>query len=241
MEALILRSEPAGEADSLVTVLTRDGRRMEGFAKSARLMPSKLRAGAMPLTVSDVTFIPGRHQWHLRSAQPVLFFPNFRESREALAAVSAIAAMLAEGTTEVSDPELYADAARAFRDLHTAASVREPRALLARRAAAAFLKTLAHLGYAPVFDRCTSCSMTETLTALSPSAGGILCGPCASENPESRTLSPEGTSTLKARAIPRSGGDVRELLRFLSAFSALHLPGADAAVHSAVMLFTSGA
>ncbi|MBI4134451.1 MAG: recombination protein O N-terminal domain-containing protein, partial [Candidatus Terrybacteria bacterium] len=41
MEALVLRGDGVGEADISVTLLTREGRRVEGFARSARQPSSR--------------------------------------------------------------------------------------------------------------------------------------------------------------------------------------------------------
>lgn len=243
MECLVLRNTTTGEADITVTVLTREGRKVEAVAKSARAMPSRMRAGLLPFSVSDVTLVAGRHNWIVRSAYPVMTFPAFRKFLPVLSGLTAVAACLVEGTVDAADPRLYTEATKILRDLHTATLAREPHRMLTRRVCAALLRVFGLLGFAPLFDRCAKCSSTELTTGgfpvmlagLSASAGGAVCGPCASALPDSRTLSVAAFHDLRKRTIPKSSGDAQELLRFLAAFSAWHLSGAAMTLRWAVV------
>lgn len=222
MQCLILKREPIGERDILVTVLTRDGEVRQALARSAQQMPSKVRAGTLALSVSDCTFAPGRQQWVLRNAYLMLLFPAFSSSFPAMFFTGFWGAFFARALGSEGDRKLYMIATRALRDLHTALVGKENDLLLARRAAGAWLKGLEVFGFAPQFRQCVRCGAEgdkTVLVGLSPSAGGITCGPCMREFHDSRSLSSRAAKELALRRIPTAREDILQLLRFLALFT----------------------
>jgi recombinational DNA repair protein (RecF pathway) len=97
------------------------------------------------------------------------------------------------------------------------------------------LKTFELVGFAPTIDRCGNCGAQTMLAALSPSGGGILCGPCASTIPDSRALSPDAIEALRNRRVPFGRGDVREILRFIISFAGFHAPAARGEIRIAAL------
>ena len=222
MQCLILQREPIGERDILVTVLTRDGEVREAIARSAQQMPSKVRAGTLALSVSDCTFAPGRQQWVLRNAYPMLLFPAFSSSLPLMLFAGFWGAFFVRALGSEGDGRLYTIATRALRDLHTALVGKEGDLLLARRATGAWLKGLEVLGFAPQFRQCVRCDAQGDITplvGLSPSSGGIVCGPCLRELQDSRLLSSGAAKELALKRIPVAREDVLQLLRFLALFT----------------------
>src|SRR3989344_220941 len=70
-EGVILSKRGVGEANVLVSILTRDLGLVRGLARSARAEYSKLRYGLEPLTRARFSFVRGKHEWKLTGVEHV--------------------------------------------------------------------------------------------------------------------------------------------------------------------------
>lgn len=167
MECLVLETRVVGENDLLATLLTQDGRRISARAKGAREMHSRLRAGLLPCTVSDVKLIAGRNRWIAASATPLLTFGALQGVGPASSAAVLVTALLSRAAVELPDTRLFPEAVRLLRDINTAALIKEGDILLVRRVAAIWIKTLELLGFGPSVGqiRGLSDAGVRTLTA----------------------------------------------------------------------------
>lgn len=224
MECLILKNEPAGEADRLVTVMLSSGKRRRAIVRSASLMSSRVRAGVIPLSISDVSFVAGRRHWLLRNAVPLMTFPVFSNSFQIRSATALFAELASSEKHPEEDRELYAVLVRTLRDLHTAVLYGEGTLSLAKRTMAAWLRTLRALGLAPILDRCVNCGSTDQIIAVSVSSSGALCAPCVDSSSDRHIISSRAVAALALRRVPDGGEDVARLMRFLAYFTAWHFP-----------------
>lgn len=195
MEALILDTKPSGEADMLVRLLLRDGRRIDALARSAREMSSKLRAGLLPLTIADVGLIGGRKRWIAKSVRLQAPFFGVWKTETTQSVARLLASMLGIAIIETPDANVYPKVVRALRELHVAGLSNESQLLLRRRAAVAWIQTLGALGLEPTF-----------------------------EQSEKGALSDQAARALENRQIPQEAKDVTALLEHLSEHSMKHLP-----------------
>lgn len=100
--ALILRKDPWGEADCLVTAFTPFLGRIRLLAQGVRRHGAKLQGHLEPGFVSDISFVIGRNGYRLTTARVRASFPGIRASfgkRRALAfAIAAVDQNFFEGT-----------------------------------------------------------------------------------------------------------------------------------------------
>jgi DNA repair protein RecO (recombination protein O) len=174
-EALVLRTHKLGEADRIITLLTRDNGRVRAVAKGVRRTTSRFGARLEPGGHVDVMFARGR----------TLDIVTQAESRGAYgahaagdyAAYTAVSAMLeATDRLVVEDGEpalqqflLLLGGLRAICD-----QGRTPGQVLD----AFLLRSLSVAGYAPSFDDCARCGVPGPHQAFHVSAGGMLCPDC---------------------------------------------------------------
>ncbi|MEU9887595.1 DNA repair protein RecO [Sphaerisporangium sp. NPDC051017] len=173
-EGIVLRTQKLGEADRIVTVLTKRMGKVRGVAKGVRRTMSRFGARLEPFTHVDVQFHTGR------SLDVVTQVETLRPYGEALVSdyprYTAGTAML-----ETADRLVMGEKEPALRQflllvggLRTLADGgHEARLVLD----AYFLRSLAVAGYAPALDSCARCS-TPAIRAFAIPAGGVVCGGC---------------------------------------------------------------
>ncbi|MEU0517388.1 DNA repair protein RecO [Streptosporangium sp. NPDC006007] len=173
-EGVVLRTHKLGEADRIVTVLTRRTGKIRGVAKGVRRTMSRFGARLEPFTHVDLQLHTGRTLDVITQAETI------RPYGEALVAdyprYTAGTAML-----ETADRLIMAEKEPALRQflllvggLRTlGGGEHEPRLVLD----AYFLRSLAVAGYAPALEACARCKGTA-LRAFAIVAGGVVCGAC---------------------------------------------------------------
>jgi DNA repair protein RecO (recombination protein O) len=195
-EAVVLRTHPLGEADRIITLLTREHGRIRAVAKGVRRTKSRFGARLEPFMVVDVQCYEGRNLDTVTQAESVA------THGEAIAqyypAYTAATAMVetAERLTEEHEPatQQYLLLAGALRAL--SADQHEPGLLLD----AYLLRSLAVAGWAPSFHDCAKCGATGPHRAFAVAAGGAVCPVC--RPPASAAPAPE---TLRLLASLLSG------------------------------------
>ncbi|MDY6826034.1 MAG: DNA repair protein RecO [Bacillota bacterium] len=170
-EGLVLRTRILGEADRLITLLTREEGKFEAVARGARRVKSKLAAGVDLFTHGRYTFHRGK-TWPIITGQDTIDrFNWFRENPDLYAAglyFSELTDRLISG--EEPCPEIYTLLLEAW----TLLGENKDRFLLCR----SFELQLAHAaGYSPHLDSCINCG-EHHVVAFSPRQGGMLCSRC---------------------------------------------------------------
>ena len=173
-EGVVLRTQKLGEADRIVTVLTKRTGKVRGVAKGVRRTKSRFGARLEPFTHVDLQIHTGRSLDVITQAE------TLRPFGEALVSdyprYTAGTAML-----ETADRLTVGEKQPALRQfLLLVGGLRtlvegghEARLVLD----AYFLRSLAVAGYAPALDSCARCS-TPAIRAFAIAAGGVVCGGC---------------------------------------------------------------
>ena len=188
-EAIVLRTYPLGDADRLVSLLTRDHGRLRGVAQGARRPKSRFGAALEPLTYLRITYYERETRDLVRISHCDIqesFLDIQQDYRASLA--MALVAEITEAVLPEREPQ---DAA--FRLLlHVARNVRESRR--ADLALGYFLVwTMRLAGWLPDLDRCSS-SHGQRFTGResaywSLGTPGLFCANC--RRPGMHSLSPE--------------------------------------------------
>jgi DNA repair protein RecO (recombination protein O) len=170
-EGVVLRTLRLGEADRIITMMTKDHGKVRAVAKGVRRTLSKFGGRLEPTSHLTMLCWQGRE---LDIVNQVEVLDSFRAVREDLSRVSKAYTLL-EVTDQVSqqghpNPRLYDKLVGALRALNDCDAVLLVPAFL--------LKVLEVEGSAPFVDGCVSCGATEDLVAFDLNEGGVLCQSC---------------------------------------------------------------
>lgn len=173
-EAIVLKTLDLGEADRILTLLTRHHGKVKVVAKGIRRPTSRLAGYAEPLSHATYQLARGRELDVLTGAESRATYRELREDLDRIAAGWYIAEIADRTTVE------HAPAAAAFAVVETALSHLEaghPPALVCRWAD---LHLLDRTGFRPELLVCARCTGTlqERTNAWSPFDGGAVCTTC---------------------------------------------------------------
>lgn len=172
-EGIVLRTFPYGEADLLVTYLTRDLGLRKAFAKSPRKIKSRFGSSLEPFTCARVAFF-GREDAALpRLTQSDIVRP-FQGVRESLSSMLMLSAMAELTINFLREGVRSAEAFVLFREVLEMME-KEPRRLYPILYRVRFLGLK---GYLPSLRGCAKCG--REASSFYPSQGSVMCGPCAS-------------------------------------------------------------
>lgn len=174
-EAIVLRTQKLGEADRIVTLLTRQYGRVRGVARGVRKTSSRIGSRLEPFNHVDVQLYEGRSLDTVTQVESL-------ESHGARLSVdyacyTAGTAMLETAerlTPEEREPSLpqYALLVAGLRSL--VAREHDPSLILD----AYLLRSLAIAGWSPSFGDCARCGAAGPHRAFSIPAGGMVCPAC---------------------------------------------------------------
>jgi DNA repair protein RecO (recombination protein O) len=192
-EGIVLRTQKLGEADRIVTLLTRRTGRVRAAAKGVRKTRSRFGARLEPFTHVDVQL------YERRSLDMVTQAETLRPYGEQLVAdyprYTAGTAMLETAeklTAEEKEPALrqFLLLVGGLRTLVERSH--DPRLVLD----AYLLRSLSVAGWAPALDECARCGERGQLRAFAIPAGGGICGRC--RVPGAATPSPQTFGLMTA-------------------------------------------
>ena len=168
-EGIVLRTHKLGEADRIVSLLTRRHGKVRAVAKGVRKTKSRFGARMEPPTHVQLHFYEGRSELHIiDQAETIDHFRAIRDDLDRLTrAVSMLEAADQLGLDGEPNPALYQMLLGALRAL---AGHSGPLVL-----PAFFLKVLALEGFRPVVDRCVECDDEDGLVAFDLESGGARC------------------------------------------------------------------
>jgi DNA repair protein RecO len=98
---IVLSARPVGEADRIYAILTRELGLVRARAISVRKGTSKLRGSVEPYTLAHLSFVRGKEQWRLTSAEVIKRLPTGESVLKPLALLE----KLVQG--EAHHPELF--------------------------------------------------------------------------------------------------------------------------------------
>ena len=143
-EGLVLRKQNFGEANILVSILTKDHGLLRASAKSARREISKLRYALEPLSLGRFTFVRGRYEWKLIGTEGIVreYSASLR-GRAATGRIMRLISRLVQG--EEKNEALFGDIAEALKLFSRAQGEEEIQSI----ECVAVLRLLFNLGYLP--------------------------------------------------------------------------------------------
>lgn len=178
--ALVLDKVKLKETDLILTLLADSGRQVRAVAKGARKPGGRLAARCELFSTTDFLLARGRTLDVVSQAElleaPLGSTPTY-ERMGAACAVADIARLCCFEDAE--DPFIFSITQRA---LQVIGEVSTDIVHLDIVVAAYAFKVLSHIGYRPDFSSCVACG-DAAVNCFSASAGGLLCGSCASSVP----------------------------------------------------------
>lgn len=191
-EAVVLRTQKLGEADRIITMLTRRLGKVRAVAKGVRKTSSRFGARLEPAMVIDVQCYEGRSLDNVTQVMGLeQYGGQLARNYETWTAASAMLETC-DRLTEEKEPALqqYLLLRGALASLAGAA---HDQGLVLD---AYLLRTLAIAGYAPSFSDCAKCGAPGPHRAFHIVAGGVVCPVC--RPPGSAAPAPETLSLLSA-------------------------------------------
>ncbi len=188
--AIVLRTHKLGEADRIVTMLTRYHGKVRAVAKGVRRTSSRIGARMEPFMLADVQFYEGRNLDIV--SQVETREPYARRISEDYSLYTAATAMVETADKLVDHEKEPANAQ--YRLLHGGLGALSRREHDAGLVLDSFLlRSLAIAGYAPSFDNCATCGLQGPHRAFVVAGGGAVCEACrpsgaAAPAPETFTL-----------------------------------------------------
>ena len=174
--ALVLRAVDFGEADRVVTLLTREHGCVSAMARAARKSKRRFAGALEGFAVISVELTTGRGALcRLETARVTRVFPKLLTSLAALDAAGALLRLARELLPErAPEPEVFDCLVEAFEWLDRGATPRSLQLCCEAR-------MLALTGFAPMLSGCVSCArepLPEQSALLSIVRGGLVCRAC---------------------------------------------------------------
>ena len=188
--AVVLRQHKLGEADRIVTLLTRDHGLVRAVAKGVRRTRSKFGARLEPFAHIDVQLHPGRNLDIVTQVQAIDAFATGIVSdygRYTSACAVLETAERVAGEERAPMPQLHRLTVGALRAV---AEGSRPRELVLD---AYLLRAMAIAGWAPALTECARCAAPGPHRAFHVAAGGSVCLHC---RPGGSTTPPLGVLDL---------------------------------------------
>jgi DNA repair protein RecO (recombination protein O) len=201
-EGIVLRRVNFGEADRILTVLTREHGKVGVIARGVRKAGSRMAAQTDLFERSRMQLAEGRGELLvLAQAQRASGPPPGLATDPRRAGCAAVVAELTDRVLEGHHPDaaVYVLVTAALDELGDPG--RDP-----RRALVWFARQMIdRLGYGPQLQQCVSCSrrLAEEVAAFSAAGGGLLCPECRSGDPAAIECSVRVIKVLRVAA----GGD----------------------------------
>jgi DNA repair protein RecO (recombination protein O) len=173
-EAVVLRTHKLGEADRILTLLTREHGKVRAVAKGVRRTASKFGARLEPFMVADLQLYEGRNLDIVTQAESL-------GSYGAQIAADYSSYTAANAMVETADRITEAEGSRQQYLLLVGAL----RSLSRREHAPALtldsylLRALSMAGWAPSFADCARCGNLGPHTSVVVQLGGVVCDDCA--------------------------------------------------------------
>lgn len=224
-EAVVLRTQKLGEADRIITLLTRQHGRVRAVARGVRRTSSRWGSRVEPFTHVDLQLAEGRTLDVITQAETLdPFAGRLGADYDRYTAGTVMLETAERLVVEDKEPAtqqflLLVGGLRAM-----AAGEHAPGQVLDSY----LLRSLAVAGYAPSFAHCARCGEEGPHRWFSPAGGGVLCPGC--RLPGSATVAPETVTVLGAllagawavvRATPER--NLREASGMVAAYLAWHL------------------
>jgi DNA repair protein RecO (recombination protein O) len=192
-EAVVLRTHKLGEADRIITLLTRHHGQVRAVAKGVRRTSSKFGARLEPFMVADLQLVSGRSLDIVTQA-----VAKGSYGREIVADYGryTVAAAMTETAERLTDVDGESATAQYLLLVGALASLSRGEHTPELILDSYLLRALATAGWAPNFTDCARCGAPGPHTSLSAALGGAVCHDC--RPPGSPAPAPETMLLLAA-------------------------------------------
>ena len=187
-EGVVLRTQKLGEADRIVTVLTRRTGKVRAVAKGVRRTKSKFGARLEPFTPVDLQLYTGRNLDIVSQAESIRSYGNdVVDDYPSYTAGTAVLETADRLTAEEREPSLrlHLLVVGALRGL--AVGAHDPSLVLD----AFLVRAMSSAGWEPALAECARCGAPGPHRAFSVPAGGAVCAECR----------PAGSATPDAESV----------------------------------------
>lgn len=174
-EAIVLRAQKLGEADRIVTLLTRTRGRVRAVARGVRKTSSRIGARLEPFSHVDVQLYEGRSLDSVNQVESLAAYgATLAGDYPRWTAGTAMLETAERLTPEEREPSVpqYALLVAGLRSL--SGGEHDPGLTLD----AYLLRSVAIAGWSPSFDDCARCGAPGPHRAVSLGGGGVVCGQC---------------------------------------------------------------
>ncbi|MBZ5735854.1 DNA repair protein RecO [Nocardioides sp. TRM66260-LWL] len=174
-EAIVLRTHKLGEADRIITLLSRHHGRIRAVAKGVRRTTSKFGSRLEPFMHVDLQLAEGRSLDTVTQAETLTpFHSGLGLDYERYTAGTVMLETAERLVTEEREPSLQQFLLLVGGLRALTSDDRRPGAVLDSY----LLRSLAVAGYAPSFSACAHCGLEGPHRWFNPSMGGMLCTTC---------------------------------------------------------------
>ena len=191
-EAVVLRTHKLGEADRIITLLSRRHGMVRAAARGVRRTSSKFGARLEPFSYVDIQLATGRSLDIVTQVESLAAFgdrlasdfPRYAAGQVMLETADRL--VVEEHQPALQQFLLLVGALRVLND-GTSDGPRDNATILD----SFLLRSLAAAGYAPTFTDCAKCAAEGPHRAFSPGAGGMVCRVCrppGSAQPRTQTV-----------------------------------------------------
>ena len=220
-EGVVLKSIKLGEADRIVTLLTRDSGKLSAVAKGIRKTKSRFGRRLEPFTQVELMLYRGRNLDTITAAHIVTSFHEVRDEYARLTSASALVEMVEKISPERERlPSTYRLLVSGLQALADGKGITVVPAFV--------VKLLSLSGYHPQLGLCAGCGGPEVLGGFSPSLGGAICEACWPEDRDAVRI-PTSQISLMARLLERDFGEdadpeaVFDVTQVLKGYAEYHL------------------
>lgn len=190
-EGVVLRTHKLGEADRIVTLLTKSHGKVRAVAKGVRRTSSKFGARLEPFMVADVQLYEGRSLDTIQQAETIASYGADIVNDYSRFTAANVMVETADKVTELEgSPQQYLLLVGALRSL---SRQEHPTELTLD---SYLLRSLSLAGWAPSFDQCSRCGAQGPHESFIVQLGGMVCPQCAP--PGAAHILPEVVQLLDA-------------------------------------------
>jgi DNA repair protein RecO (recombination protein O) len=172
-EAVVLRTHKLGEADRIVTLLTRYHGQVRAVAKGVRRTASKIGSRLEPFMVADIQFYEGRNLDTVTQVESISAYGSaISDDYGSFTVANVMAETAMRLTGDERATQQYLLLVGGLRSL--ANKEHKPEQILDSY----LLRALAVAGWAPNFADCTGCNLAGPHQAFVIQTGGVVCESC---------------------------------------------------------------
>lgn len=173
-EGVVLRTHKLGEADRIVTLLTKGHGKVRAVAKGVRRTSSKFGARLEPFMVADIQFYEGRSLDTIQQAETIASYgADIVDDYPRFTAASVMVETADKVTEQEGSSQQYLLLVGALRSL---SRQEHPTELTLD---SYLLRALSLAGWAPTFDSCSRCGEVGPHESFVVQLGGMVCVKCA--------------------------------------------------------------